>query len=387
MNTRIFQNKTDMKKIAILMLIISMVACSPKDDQESIKKQIAALKTKVIEANKEIKELQKKLDINSDSVKKAQGVPVKLLELRSMPFEHYFEANGKVEAVNDAFISPEMNGQVKKIYVKEGQRVKKGKVLLKLNTKLIESSIEEVKTGLDLAIDIYEKQKQLWDQGIGTEVQYLKAKNAKESLEKKLVTLKAQMDMSVIKAPFSGIVDDIFLKEGEMAAPGMQVIQMVDLSNVFISADISENYITNIKLGDSVLINFPSYPDFKLKAPVTMISNIINSQNRTFKIKLKVDNHDEILKPNILAILKIGDFHTDLAMVIPSIIMKQDTKGYFVFTVNKENSKTLANKVYIKPGVSYKNQTMIEQGLNEGNKVVVEGYNMLSNGAEVIVIK
>ena len=375
-----------MKKIAIIMLVIAMVSCTQKDDKESIKKQIAELKTTVAETNQKIKELQKKLDADSDSTANEQGVPVKLLEIKSMPFQHFFEANGRVEAENDAFISPEMNGQIKKIYVKEGQRVKKGKVLLKLNTKLIESSIEEVKTGLDLAKDIYEKQKQLWDQGIGTEVQYLKSKNAKESLEKKLVTLRAQMDMSVIKAPFSGIVDDIFLKEGEMAAPGMQVIQMIDLSNMYISADVSENYISKIKMGDTVLINFPSYPDLKLKAPVTRISNTINIQNRTFKIKLKVDNPDEILKPNILAVLKIKDFSTDSALVIPSIIMKQDTKGYFIYRAIK-NSKLIAEKTYIKPGISYGNQTSIEQGINEGDKVVIEGYNMVTNGSEIIEIK
>jgi len=371
----------NMKKIVIFMLVIAMISCTQKDDKESIKKQISELESTVLKANKQIEELKKKLPVDAESQVAEHSVSVKLQTVNSRHFEHYFEANGIVEAENDAFISPEMNGQILKIYVKEGDQVRKGKVLLKLNTKLIDSSIEEVKTGLDLATNIFEKQQKLWNQGIGTEIQYLKSKNAKESLEKKLVTLRAQMSMSVIKAPFTGIVDKIFLKKGEMAAPGMQVIQMVDLSKMYITADISENYISKIKVGDSVSISFPSYPDLQMNVPVHRISNTIKIQNRTFQIKLKVENPERLLKPNILTILKIKDYSTDSALVVPSIIMKQDNNGFFIFKANTSNSLLTAEKVYIKPGISYKSYSTIKEGLKEGDNVIVEGYNMVSNGS------
>lgn len=372
----------DMRKIAILMLVIVMVSCTQKtDDKESIRKQIVELKNTVTEANKQIKELQKIISDDIDKTATEHSVIVKLQSLTNKRFEHFFEANGRVEAEHDAFISPEMNGQISKIYVKEGQHVVRGKTLLKLNTKLIDSSIEEVKTALELATNIFEKQKKLWDQGIGTEIQFLKAKNGKESLEKKLVTLRAQMSMSIIKAPFTGIVDEIFLKEGEMAAPGMQVIQIIDLSKMYISADISENYISKIKVGDTVSINFPSYPELQMRVPIYRISNTIKVQNRTFQIKLKVDNPEKLLKPNILAILKLKDYSTDAALIVPSIIMKQDSKGYFIYKVNETDSLLIAEKTYITPGISYQSFSTIDNGLIEGDKIIVEGYNMVTNGS------
>mgnify|MGYP001227072117 CR=1 FL=1 len=314
----------------------------------------------------------------------ADAVPVKVQEMKYQKFSSYFEVNGIIEAENQAFVSPEINGQIKSILVEEGQRVLKGQLLVKLNTEVTQKSIEELKTRLDLAQIAFNKQKSLWDQKIGSEMQYLQSKNNLESLEKSLETLDAQMEMASIRAPFSGIVDEIFQKEGEIASPGRQVIQLVNLSNIIINADVSESYISKISKGDSVLVSFPSYPDIELKVPVFRTGNIINPSNRTFTVQLKMRNIEEKLKPNLMAVLKIKDFAADSVFVIPSLIVKQDlSKGKFIFKVVENNGVKEASKTYVKTGISSNNRTVIKEGLKEGDEIIVEGYNMVSTGIPV----
>ncbi len=298
-------------------------------------------------------------------------------------FEHYFEINGSVEAEKSAFVSPETNGQIKKIHVKEGDRVRKGDLLVELNTKILENSLEEIKTALELSKIIFKKQDELWKQKIGSEIQYLQAKNQKESLERKLETLESQLDMGKVKAPISGIIDDIFLKKGEMAAAGMQLIQLINLRSVYVNADVSESYLSKIKKGDLVNLNFPSYPDFNKNAKIYRIGNFINPSNRTFKIEIRLENRDEKLKPNLLAMLKIKDFYEEKAILIESEIIKKDAKGEYLYVKTKNNNKYFAKKTYIETGVSDNEKTMITKGLQVNQEVIKDGYNIVKDGMEI----
>lgn len=300
-------------------------------------------------------------------------------------FDHYFLANGSVEAVNEAFISPEMNGQVKKVHVKEGQRVRQGDLLVDLNSDVIRSSVEEVKTSLELAKTIYEKRKGLWEKKIGSEVEYLQAKSNHESLENRLKSLEAQLEMCSIKAPISGIVDDIFIKEGELAVPGLQLIRLVNLSEVYINADVSEAYLSNFHKGDEVHVTFPSYPDKSVDTVIYRTGNVVKAQNRTFLVQLKLHNPDESLKPNVLALIRMNDYTAPRALVVPAIIIKNDLKGSYVYVAEQEGGKTLANKKYVKTGKSESGNTMITEGLEPGQQVIVEGYNLVKNGLEVTI--
>jgi RND family efflux transporter MFP subunit len=376
-----------MKRIAIILLAALMVSCGSKNETpEAIRSQIAKLKDQQMTLNHQIKELEKKLtEFESDELDNG-NVPVLTETIAKQRFEHFIVVNGKVELLEEAQISPEASGQIKKIHVSKGQRVSKGDLLITLNTSILENSIAELNLGLELANKIYEKQKGLWEQNIGSELQYLEAKNAKESLEHKLKTVQSQMDMSIVRAPFGGIVDEIYLKEGELASPGRSVMYLANLDKLKIIADVAETLLPKIHVGDMVNIKFPTYNDIALKAPIHRIGNLIDQKTRTMKVEIRIDNVDGKIKPNQIAMLNIKDFESPEAFVVPSIVVKQDSRGEFLFVTEKNSeNKDIAQKLYVKSGLSYSDRTMIIKGLSEGQGVIVAGFNQVGNGSFVDV--
>lgn len=372
-----------MKKLLFLTLTIITISCGSVDRTEQIKEEIKGKKDQIMTLNGEILSLEKELkDLEKEDPDKYK-VLVLANKLEYQPFKHYFEAHGSVESISEAFISPEVNGQIKQIEVREGDRVKKGQLLVVLNTSIAANSIEEIKTSLQLATIVYEKQKRLWEQQIGSEMQYLQTKNNKEALESRLKTLEAQLDMSYIRSPIYGIVDNIFKKEGELAIPGMQLMQIVSLNELYINAEISESYLPKVKKGDMVNLSFPSYPEIDLEVPIMRIGNVINPQNRTFTIQLKISNTEEKLKPNILGIIKINDYSSDAALVVPTIILKQDIKGTYLYVAIDNEDGYIAKKVYVETGISYEDQSIILKGLEPGQLIITKGYNMVSDGSKI----
>ncbi|MFW5751798.1 MAG: efflux RND transporter periplasmic adaptor subunit, partial [bacterium] len=295
----------------------------------------------------------------------------------------FIRVTGTIEAEKDAFISPEISGQINVIHVEEGQLVNKGQLLISLTTSVIESNIDEVETNLELAREMYKKQKNLWEQQIGSEVQYLQSKNSVKSLEAKLQTLKAQLEMSKIQAPFSGIVNTIFQKEGELASPGMQLLQMVNIENLKVITDVSEKYISDVEEGDEVKVSFPSYPDVSLNLPVVRVSKVIDPNSRTFEIEMKLRNDRGEFRPNLIANVLINVFSSESAYVVPSKILKKDMRGYFLYKAETRDSLNVAVKQYVKPGLSHDEVTMILEGLQKDNKIIVDGYNLVSDGVNV----
>jgi RND family efflux transporter MFP subunit len=215
---------------------------------------------------------------------------------------------------------------------------------------------------------------------------YLTAKNNKESLESSLATLKAQINLSDIKAPFSGYIDDIYVKEGELAMPGMPIMQLVNLDELYINADASEAYITKIKKGDLVMVEFPSYPDIKVELPVHRIGNVVKPANRSFNIQVKMQNQNGLIKPNVVSMIKINDFSEEKALTVPTIIIKKDITGDYVYVASNKGDRLIAEKKYIESGPSYNDQTMVVKGLEPGQDVIVSGFNMVSDGIAVEVL-
>ena len=379
-----------MKKIFIFLITAGLLfSCSNGNKAEdAIKKQIAEYKKELAEINDKIKELEQQLTDEPDEITHQRAkTAVKTIVIEKQPFSHYFEATGELESVSAAFISPEVSGQITEVKVVEGQKVKKGQLLAKLNTTLIEKNISEVKTQLNLAEIIYNKQKELWDKNIGSERQYLEAKNNYESLQNKLNTLWAQYNMSIIHSPISGYVEQIILKEGELATPGMQLMQIVNLDQLYVTTKLSEAYLSVVHIGDTVEIRFPSFPQLVLKKAIHRISNVVNKQNRTFVVQVKIDNPDGMLKPNLLANIRIHDYNSPASIVIPSILIKEDMKGSYIFVAEKNSENWLARKKYVETGISYKNKTEVLSGLQEGQNIITDGYSNVSDGIAVRIEK
>lgn len=380
-------SKVIMKYWVLSFVVIILASCGRQESESSIREQINGYKKEIAELNKKIADAEKKLGTMNSGDGNMETIPVQVMALNYEPFRHFIQVSGTAEAVKEAFISPEVSGQIREIYVLEGDFVEKGRLLAKLNTEITESNLADLQASLDLAITVYEKQKRLWDKGIGSELQYLNAKNNMESLQQKKVTMQAQLDMALIKSPVNGIVDKIFHKKGELAMPGSQLMQIVNLDELYINADVSETYLGRISEGETVKIEFPVYPDLKIEVPIYRKGNVINPNNRTFKIQFKLKNPDRMLKPNILSVIHINDFSADSALVVPSALIKQDITGSYLYTLQQAEGKTIAKKVYVKPGQSYLDKTMVVEGLLPGQQVIVQGYNLVSDGTEVDVNK
>jgi len=346
-------------------------------------KQIAIQKNKVVGIDAKIRKLENKMTARDQKVL----VPVSVKEMQAETFNHYIVTYGEVQATQYAKISPEMNGRIERIYVVEGSRVKKGDLLVSLNTDAIDKQLQGVKSSLELATKTFNKLDTLWKQNIGSEIDYLGAKNSKESLDAQYHSLLAQKRMAQIRAPFDGIVDKVFPKEGEIAGPGFPVIEFVNLGKLNITADVSEAYVGIIKTGQLVELSFSSLPGYTVKTPIIRTSKVISSLSRTFEIEVQIDNPGEKIRPNIVSTIKINDFSSDKAFVVPSLAIRKDITGDYVYVVNKKENKNIVGKKYITTGLSYDEMTMITNGLVAGDKVVVNGYHLVSAGVPVNVIK
>jgi membrane fusion protein, multidrug efflux system len=377
--------------LLVFSAMIFLGACSShsresekNQDAEAIRSQISEHNEEINRLTQKVSELERQLEQMGERSNGRRMVPVTTEALKHQPFSHFIKVNSSVEAVREATISPEINGQIKRIEVEKGQRVNAGQVVARLNTSVIESNIQEVKTSLQLARTVYERQQSLWEQEIGSEIQYLEAKNNYESLQTRLKTLESQMDMAVIRAPVPGIVDQIFAKEGELAMPGMPVMHIIDLGLLYINSDLSESFLPVVGTGEEVILRFPAFPDFEERVTVHRVGHMINPENRTFRMQLRITNPGERFKPNMVATVGVRTFHTDSALVVPSILVKQDTQGHFVYIATESETHGLvARKAYIERGYDSEGRSMIRSGLHPGDRVIRQGHNQVSEGARI----
>ncbi len=376
-----------MKKILITLLVsLALFSCSSKKEHkpaDKIRKEINKYKSEIKTLEKKIAGLEKQLDTVGGEQTAGNAVAVKVLKIKNQPFRHYFTATGSVEAKNEAYISPQTNGQITHIYVEEGDVVKKGQLLAKLNTEIIEKNIDEVKINLELAKTLYKKQKELWNKKIGSELQYLQAKNKYFSLQSRLQTLQSQYAFSFIKSPLDGVVDKVYQKVGEMGTPGLRLIHVVSLSPLVLKAKVSERYLPDIKVGDSVLVTFPTFKNMQIKAVINRIGYVINSANRTFDVEINIDNSDHTIKPNMMAVLSLRDYETNAAIVVPSYLLREDIKGRYIYIAVREAGVLTATKRYVTTGLSYKGNTEIKSGISEGTIIITDGYNNVSDGVAI----
>ncbi len=377
-----------MKNISLfLVALLFLMASCGNENKPKTEQQIINYQKQVTAINKKIDRLQQKINEKNKNevITTGRKVTVNVRKLQPAVFNHYFDASAEVESVHEAYVSPEVNGQIEKILVKAG--VKKGQLLAQLNADIMQDNIRELKTSLELASYTYKKQKSLWEKQIGSELQYLQAKTNYESLQNKLSTLQTQYQRSFIKSPIDGYVDAIDLKVGEMAIPGQRFFHVVNLNRLYVNAQISEAYLPIIHEGDAVEVRFHAFPSIVLYKKVYRIGKVINKQSRTFKLQLKVNNPKQLLKPNLLAIIRIKDYTNTKAIVVPSFIIREDIQGYYLYVVTTEDGQKIAQKHYVKTGKSFKKKTEVISGLKAGETIITQGYNNVTNGSVLNIRK
>jgi len=370
-----------MKKILIILIsavLLSACASTPVNDEAAKRKQLQQYKQDLHTLEQQIETLEKELS----STEKEDVIKIKTTELTAQKFENFIEVNGKVEALKDLDVSPESSGIIKEVLVLEGQNVAKGQILAILNTDLLERSIDELEVQLELATTNFNRQKNLWDQNIGSEMQFLQAKNNKETLEKRIASLKTQIEMSEVKSPIDGVVDVVYQKKGNIGSPQVPFAKVININKIKVYGDVSESYITKIKKGDKVTIKFPALSK-TVETRIEQISNSIDPNNRTFRIRVNLDNPDKTIKPNLVSIISLRDYVNEDAIVVPSLYIKEDFKGHYTYIVEKEGTKDVAHKVYVTPGVTNNNMTEVVDGLSAGMIVVSQGYNQIADGTAV----
>ena len=367
-----------MKKVFISIISISlfMAACGHKSigDKQA---RLEILKKKADSLNTVIASLEADIAKTDTSKKDEKAKIVAVQSVMPQSFTNYITVQGRVDAEENVTISPEAGGIVSKIMVSAGAEVVKGQLLAELDAKVIEQGIAELQNSLDLATTLYEKQKNLWDQKIGTEVQFISAKNQKEGLEKKMATLKQQLEMTRIKSPINGTVDEVFLKLGQMAAPGFPAVRVVNFTNLKVKAEVPENYASKVKKGNPVLILFPDIED-SLSAELSFSAKVINTMSRTFNVEVQLGNTKDY-RPNMIAILKIIDYSSKAAIVVPEGTIQHAEDGDFVFIAKDKRAKK--QKVIV--GHEYNGKAEITAGLSQGDQLITLGYQDLNEGEAI----
>lgn len=370
-----------MKKILIVLtaaVLLSACAGTPVNDEATKRKQLQQYKQDLHALEQQISALESELN----SVEKDEVIRIRTTELAQQKFEHFIEVTGKVEAELDVDVSPESAGIIKEVNVIEGEWVNKGDLMAKLNTEMLESTMEELLVQLDLATTNFERQKNLWDQNIGSEMQFLQAKNNKQSLEKRIKSLQAQISMAEVRSPVSGVVDIVHQKKGHIGSPQVPFAKVININKIKIYADVSESYITKITTGDEVSIYFPALSK-TVRAKIAQIGNTIDPNNRTFRVRINISNLDKLIKPNLVSIITLRDYVNTDAIVVPALYLKEDFNGHYTYIVEKQGEKNAAKKIYVTPGVTNNNMTEVVEGLASGMEIISQGYNQVANGSFV----
>jgi len=352
---------------------------------EAIQKRRDKIVLQQQEINTQIKSLDKALV----ALNPEKNMPlITYFTLGKAVFKHYVELQGSVETDQNILITPEMGGVLKKVNVTKGQRVKKGELLASIDDGGMSQTLAQMQVQVALAKTTFERQERLWNQNIGSEIQYLQAKTAYEGQLKAVNSMQQQVAKASIKAPFSGTIDDIITEKGNVVAPGLTpILRIVSLDNMYVKADVPETYITSIVEGKQVEVFFPVLGE-AFVATINQTGNFINPNNRTFKAEINVANQKKNIKPNLTARLKINDYTNNAAFIIPQSIISENAMGeqYIYILKQKNQDKAVASRVIIETGKKQGNNIEVLSGLKEGDQVVEEGARSVKDGQSVKII-
>jgi len=367
--------KTMNKSIIFLVLVVLAAACGKPTDKKA---ELASLKKQQAELAQKIKTLEAELQVG-DSTKTDKVTAVAITEAKAEEFNHFLEVQGKVDGEDNIAVSAQMAGAITSVFVKEGDQVRKGQVLAQIDNSVMQQQLASTKQQLDFATNMYNKQKSLWDQQIGSEVQYLTSKNNKENLEKALATLNDQLEMTRIKSPINGSVEEVNLKVGQMASPGLAAIRVVNFSTVKVVAEIAEAYAPKVKPGDKVIVYFPDF-NTEIVSQIRFTSKYINPINRTFQSEVRLGASKVEYRANMMAVVKINDYHNASAFAVPITLIRESQSGKFIYVAKEENGKLVARRLPVTVGSTYNGLAEITSGIAKGDKIITTGFNSLIDG-------
>ena len=353
--------------------------------------QIKAKKTTLEAKQQELAVMLKKINDKLDALNEDKNIPlITAFKVKTATFTHFIELQGNVQTKQNVLIYPEMPGILRSVLVKEGQKVLKGDILAKIDDGGMSQQLVQLNANAQLAKTTYERQKRLWNQKIGSEIQFLQTKASYKSQKSAVNQLKSQLEKAIIRAPFSGIIDNVFKETGTVVAPGQgsEVFRIINLSNMYIETEVPETYINSITKNKAVAINFPVLGE-TLNSKIRQVGNFINPNNRSFKIEIGVPNLNGKIKPNLTARLKLNDYTNANAILIPQSIISENAKGaQFVYIIRerKENNEAIAERLIIETGKTQGDFIEVTKNLAAGSEIIMEGARSVNNGQVVKVI-
>ncbi len=378
-----------MKRILPLLFLLTLLsACGgqqPKTAEgempESLEEKRALLRERravLEELTREVEALEAAIAEQDPNI--AHRTLVRVAPVERQDFNHYVTVQATVQAEELVDATAEISGRILRLTVEEGDNVRRGQLIATVDVEQVQKQIEEVETSLELANTVFERQKRLWEQNIGSELQYLEAKNNVDRLQKNLESLRVQLRKANVYAPIGGSVERVALRSGELAAPGSPIVQILNTGDLQVEADVPENYLTAVRQGERVRVRIPAL-DMDFEAPVTQIGRTIDPANRTFQVEVDLPRGNSRLKPNLLAEMLIRDYQAEDVVLVPLDLVQQEISGRkYVFVQAEGERGPVARKVYVETGRTSEGQTIITSGLNGGELLIQEGARGLEDG-------
>jgi RND family efflux transporter MFP subunit len=387
-----------MKQIITIAFIAFFILSCESDKNKSIEdiiasndlEQIRQKKTELDEKQLELESQLKQLSMKIKELDPQEKIPlITTFAAVEREFIHYVELQGNVDTKKNLVIYPEYSGVLTSVYVNEGQQVTKGQTLAKIDDGGLSQQVSQLQIQADLAKTTFERQKRLWDQNIGSEIQYLQAKSSYEAQQQAVSQLQQQVARTIVKAPFSGTIDDVITDQGSVVAPGQTpLFRIVNLDDMYIETDVPESYITSVTEGKTVQVDFPVLGT-TMDAEVRQAGSFINPANRTFKVEVAISNKDKNIKPNLTAKLKINDYSNENAILIPLSIISENANGeQYVYTItNKKGDMAIAKRAIITTGKTQGDDIEVLTGLNSNDEIIQEGARSVKDGQEVKILR
>lgn len=372
--------KTRNLSIAGLIVLTAMFSCS--SDKQA---QLTKLKLQKTEIEEKVLALENEIrSENKDLMNTGEFRFVGVSEVKASEFDHFIRVQGKLDGDQNAAVFAEAPGTVTVKFADVGQRVVKGQVLAQIDDQQYRSQLEGLETQYKFAAEMFDKQQRLWDQKIGSEVQYLQSKTTRESLEQQIASLKQQIEKFKIKSPIDGTIEECNIKVGGVVSPDprLAAYRVVEFRNLKVTAEVSEAYSSRVQNGDKLVVLFPD-ANKQVETSVSFVSKYINPVNRTFLIETKINSNSPDLKANMIAIIQINDYHSDNSILVPMNIIQTDDKGGYVYVARAKDKFNAAYKQPVVIGNSYNGVAEITKGLSVGDRVISAGFQELIDGEYV----